>query len=140
MQIATAAIIKRRGRYLVAKRKAGGLVGGKWEFPGGKVEDNESLRQSLVRELNEELSIKVRIGEFFDEHVHRYKNGSIKLYAYTIKHYSGKIELKEHDEIRWVEPRELCYMDFVGNDKPLVNKIAQGLKFEPKEDLGSKGS
>lgn len=124
MQIATAAIIERKGKYLVAKRKAGGVVGGKWEFPGGKLEQDESLHQGLIREIDEELCIKVQVGEFFDEHVHRYKSGPIKLYAYIVSHYSGKIQLREHDEFRWVNACELQKMDFIGNDRPIISKLA----------------
>lgn len=128
MQIVTAAIIKRRGRYLVAKRRTGGVVGGKWEFPGGKVEENENMQESLIRELDEELSIKADIGRFFDKHVHRYKNRSMKVFSYEIKGFSGEIKLNEHEEIRWVRTVELKGMDFTGNDKPIVAKITQALK------------
>ncbi|KKQ60838.1 MAG: NUDIX hydrolase [Candidatus Moranbacteria bacterium GW2011_GWD2_38_7] len=123
MKIATAAIISRNGKYLIAKRKVGGIVGGKWEFPGGKVDGDESPKGALARELNEELDINANVGEIFDEHVHRYSTGTIKCLAYKIDFFTGKIELKEHDELRWVFPREFDKIDFVGNDKPICKKI-----------------
>ncbi|EKE25190.1 MAG: hypothetical protein ACD_5C00255G0002 [uncultured bacterium] len=135
MKIVTAAIIKKKGKYLVAKRKAGGVVGGKWEFPGGKLEKNETLWQGLARELDEELDIKIKEGEFFDEYVLHYKNGSIKLYAYTVNNYSGKIKLREHEKIRWVTPNELHCINFTGNDKPIVAKITEELKNDHQRSL-----
>ncbi|EKD58422.1 MAG: hypothetical protein ACD_56C00132G0005 [uncultured bacterium] len=124
MKTATAAIISRNGKYLIAKRKAGGVVGGKWEFPGGKLEKNESPRDGLARELNEELAIDAEIGEFFDEHTHRYSAGSMRIFAFMVNFYTGKIELREHDEIRWVLAGELGKVDFIGNDKPIIRKLA----------------
>ena len=128
MKIATAAIISQDGRYLIAKRKAGGVVGGKWEFPGGKVEGGETPAAGLARELNEELDIIANIGEIFDEHVHRYSTGAIKCLAYRIDCFTGKFDLREHDELRWVLPQELDKIDFVGNDKPIIKKLVSWAK------------
>lgn len=126
MKIVTAAIITRRGKYLVAKRKAGGVVGGKWEFPGGKLEENETPKQSLKRELGEELDIKAQIGKVFDEHIHCYKDGKMKIYAYAVSRYTGRIKLIDHDEMRWVAVNELKEMNFIGNDKSIIKKLTQG--------------
>lgn len=123
MKTTTAAIISKNGKYLIAKRKAGGVVGGKWEFPGGKVEKGETPKSALARELREELDIRADIGDFFDEHLHKYDTGDIRCLAYVIDFFMGKIELKEHDELKWVFPREFDKIDFVGNDKPIIEKI-----------------
>ena len=123
MKIATAAIISQNGKYLIAKRKAGGVVGGKWEFPGGKLEGGESPKEGLIRELSEELDIKANIGDFFDEHTHHYKTGAIRIFAYIVDGFSGEFCLREHDEIRWVSAGELCKIDFIGNDKPIIKKL-----------------
>ena len=123
MKNATAAIIIQNGKYLIAKRKAGGVVGGKWEFPGGKMEWDESPEECLRRELIEELSINVRVGNIFDQHVHHYKTGSIKIFAYVIDGFTGQMSLSEHDELKWVFPQEMDKIDFIGNDKPIIKKL-----------------
>ncbi len=123
MKIVTAAIISKNGKYLVAKRKAGGVVGGKWEFPGGKKEFGESLQECLRRELREELGIEAQVGVIFDECMHNYKSGKLKLFAYNINKYAGKIQLNEHDEIKWVTITELNEYQFIGNDVPIIKKL-----------------
>ena len=125
MKIATAAIISQNGKYLIAKRKAGGVVGGKWEFPGGKLESNESPQEGLARELNEELAIDANIGDFFDDHIHRYNTGAIRIFAYMVDCFTGEFELREHDEIRWVSASEMCDFDFIGNDKSIIKKLSE---------------
>ena len=125
MQLVTVAIIKKDEKFLIAKRKAGGIVGGKWEFPGGKVERNESPQECLKRELKEELDIEVVVGEFFDAHIHRYKTGILKIFAYSVAYRSGEFDLREHDEIRWISASEMGNFDFIGNTKPLIRKLSK---------------
>ena len=123
MKVATAAIICQNGKYLIAKRKAGGIVGGKWEFPGGKLEKNESPRAGLTRELNEELAINANIGEFFDDHINQYDTGDIRIFAFIVDCFVGELELRDHDEIKWVSADELSNVDFIGNDESIVRKL-----------------
>jgi 8-oxo-dGTP diphosphatase len=125
MQLVTTAIIKKDEKFLIAKRKAGGVVGGKWEFPGGKVEHGETPEEGLKRELKEELNIDVNVGEFFDEHIHHYRTGSLKISAYSVHHVDGEFDLAEHDEIRWITASEMPNFDFTGNGKPFVWKLAR---------------
>jgi 8-oxo-dGTP diphosphatase len=123
MQLVTIAIIKKDEKFLIAKRKVGGVVGGKWEFPGGKIEYNESPQECLKRELKEELNIDAVVGEFFDQQLHRYKTGILKILAYSVNQLEGELVLSEHDEVRWVEAWEMGNFDFTGNNKPLVEKL-----------------
>ncbi|HOF42328.1 MAG TPA: (deoxy)nucleoside triphosphate pyrophosphohydrolase [Candidatus Moranbacteria bacterium] len=124
MKKVAAAIIEQDGKFLIAKRKAGGVVGGKWEFPGGKIEKRESFKEGLKRELKEELDVEVEIGEFFDGHTFHYDNDTIKFAAYTAQCCDKNFNLREHDEIRWVSREEISQLDFVGNDKPILDKIS----------------
>jgi 8-oxo-dGTP diphosphatase len=124
MQIVTAAIIRNEGKYLIAKRKVGGVVGGKWEFPGGKIENDELPQNGLQRELKEELDAEAMVGEFFDEHIHRYKTGIIRVFAYMVDCLNYQFNLSEHDEVRWVSADQFSQFDFTGNGKPIVKKLS----------------
>lgn len=123
MRTVAAAIIEQDGKFLIAKRKAGGVMGGKWEFPGGKIEHDESLEDGLKREIKEELDADIEIEDFFDDHVYHYEDGMIKFVAYTAKCSRGNFNLSEHDEVRWISDRELGNFDFVGNDRQAIRKL-----------------
>lgn len=119
----TAAIIERDGRYLIAKRKKGTHLGGKWEFPGGSVEKGETPEECLNRELREEFGIDSLVGNFFDESVCDYGNKKIKLIGYSVKYVSGDFVLNAHDEVRWVYPNDLMDYDFAKADLPFVERL-----------------
>ncbi len=63
----TAAVIKKDGKFLIAKRKKSDFLGGKWEFPGGKIDEFENPRECLKRELKEEFQVETRVGDFICE-------------------------------------------------------------------------
>jgi len=103
----TAAIIRRDDKVLIAKRKKA-CMGSPWEFPGGKVEKNETLRECLKRELMEELGIEVEVGAFLGSYKHILNcQSAINLYAYEVTHISGEFQLKDHEKIQWVTLEEL---------------------------------
>jgi len=118
----TAAIIERDGRILIGRRKRGHFTG-RWEFPGGKVEEGETPEECLRRELNEELGIEARIGEFFLSSVYAYKHVTIDLLTYRAEILSGKISLNDHTELRWVAVRDLQGFDFPEADKAVIEKL-----------------
>jgi len=123
MKKVTAALLVKDGMILIAKRKAGGQQGGKWEFPGGKMEEGESPEECLARELQEELNIKAKIGNFFAESVYEYSHGIISLLAYWAFWLEGEIELRAHTEYRWASPGELSSYDFALADLPFISKL-----------------
>lgn len=94
-----AAIIEKNGKILIAQRKLGSSLGGKWEFPGGKLESEETPEQCLRRELKEELGIEAIIGPFFCASMFKYKHMSIKLLVYKAVHVSGEIVKYDHESI-----------------------------------------
>jgi len=116
----TAAVIECGGQVLIAKRRQGARLGGLWEFPGGKVEDGEDPRDCLARELYEEFGIGAEIGEFLLSHVHHYPHLSIVLLSYRAVHVAGEFELRDHDEVRWVQPEEMAGYGFAPADLPTV--------------------
>ncbi|HNR02132.1 MAG TPA: A/G-specific adenine glycosylase [Anaerolineaceae bacterium] len=103
----TAGILRRNGRVLIAKRPADGLLGGLWEFPGGKVEEGETRSAALSRELVEELGITVQVEELFGTYRHAYTHFKVTLYAYTANILAGAIKPLQHAEVRWVSQTEL---------------------------------
>ena len=82
MKDVTAAIIVKDGKVLIAKRKPTDKLPDKWEFPGGKIEPDETPRDCLAREMKEEFGITVSVGEFLGESVYHYEHGAIRLLAY----------------------------------------------------------
>jgi len=120
--IVTAAIIKKDNKILIAKRKEGHLAS-KWEFPGGKLESNETPEDCLKRELYEEFGIDTKIGKLLATSIYEYPHIKIKLMAYDVEYISGEFRLNDHQEIRWVKKEDLSHYDFAPADISLVNKI-----------------
>jgi 8-oxo-dGTP diphosphatase len=122
----TAAIIIENGKALIAKRKPAARLPGLWEFPGGKIEPDESLEQCLKRELYEEFEIHVRIGECIGTHIHAYDFGTIELIAFKARLVGGKFKLHDHAEIRWVQAKDIDRYAFAPADIPFVDMIKRG--------------
>lgn len=106
------AAIKKNGRYLLGKRPQGGLLGGLWEFPGGKVKPGEAHAAALRRELREELGIRVTIGERVATVDHAYSHFRVSLHVYRCEHRSGKAAPRMHTELRWVAPKNFAALAF----------------------------
>lgn len=100
------AAIKKNGRYLLGKRPPDGMLGGLWEFPGGKVETKESHEAALHREIDEELGVKIEIIESLGKVDHAYSHFKITLHIYICKHLSGTPSPKAHTELKWVSQKQ----------------------------------
>ena len=125
----TAAILISENKVLIAQRKITDNQGGKWEFPGGKIQGGESPRECLKREMREEFGINVSIGEFFGESTYRYEHGTIKLFAYRASWTDGAFSLNAHADSRWVYPSQLGNFDYAAADIPFVEKLQQSKSF-----------
>lgn len=125
LQKVTAGIIEKDGKILIAKRKSGKCIGAKWEFPGGKLEENETLEDCLKRELKEELDIEIEIKHYLISSRFFCNGIEIELVAYNVKYTGGEIKLVDHDEIKWVLPGNLSEYDFTLPDIPVVKKIQE---------------
>ena len=121
----TAAILIKDDKILIARRKETDRQGGKWEFPGGKIQKNETPRECLIREMKEEFGIEVRVGEFFAESTYCYEHGEIRLLAYRTAWVDGRLTLKAHADCRWVYPSQLNDFEFAPADIPFVEKLQQ---------------
>ncbi len=127
MKEVTAAIIIKDGLALIAQRGKNENLSGKWEFPGGKIEEGETPQECLKREIQEELNIEIEVGEFFDKSIYTYPNGEIKLLAYFSTIVKGDIKLSVHDQVKWVKINELARFDFAPADIILVEKLKENL-------------
>ncbi len=119
----TAAILMKDNRVLIARRPGNGAKVGKWEFPGGKIENGETPEECLRRELYEELEIVVEVKAFFEKSIYRYANGTIELLAYLVDWVGGEMKVREHDEVKWVYIDELDNYDLLPADVPLKDKL-----------------
>ncbi len=119
----TAAILEEEGKVLIGRRKPGRHMGGKWEFPGGKIEPGETPQESLARELQEELSIRVSVGEFLCSTFYEGDGVSLELLVYRVERLEGEPALIEHEELCWVKPDELTGFDLADSDRTVVRKL-----------------
>jgi 8-oxo-dGTP diphosphatase len=121
----TAAIIREKGKVLIAQRMRNSLFGLKWEFPGGKVEGDESPEECLRRELKEELGIETENLGLFTTTKYSYKDFDVELLFYNVRRVSGDLQLNSHERLAWVGIDELQDYDFVEADIPIIKKIME---------------
>jgi 8-oxo-dGTP diphosphatase len=117
------AIVFSDSKVLVTRRKAGGVLGGFWEFPGGKREPDESLEDCVRRELIEELAIRVRPVVSFPPIEHQYPDQRVCLYPFLCTCEPDEPQLLACDEIRWVEPAELLKLTFPPANQQLISQV-----------------
>jgi A/G-specific adenine glycosylase len=103
----TAAVLRRDGRVLLAKRPSTGLLGGMWEFPGGKLEPGETLEECLRREIREETGADIRVDEPCGEYRHAYTHFRMTLHAFNCTLLDGEPQPIQADELAWVRPADL---------------------------------
>lgn len=118
-----AAVIVRGGLILAAKRGPQMSLSGFWEFPGGKIENGESPKAALLRELKEELLCDAEIGTHIDTTAYEYDFAIVNLATYYAKIISGDPVLTEHEEVRWLAPGKLLEIEWAPADIPAVRKI-----------------
>jgi len=119
----TAGIIRKDGRVLLSKRPADGLLGGMWEFPGGKQEPGEALPECLARELREELGIEVRVGEERGVFRHAYSHFKVVLHAFECEVTEGEPRPLASDGLEWVEMSRLGEFAMGKIDRMIAEKI-----------------
>ncbi len=121
-----AAIIERDGQVLICQRKAGQRHGGKWEFPGGKVEARERLKPALERELREELAIRAAIGDEIARYQYTYPGRRpIQLIFFRVTVFEGEPVNVIFEQIRWEKPVNLPAYDFLDGDVAFVKRLAR---------------
>lgn len=115
------AIIEREGKILIARRKQGKKLGLKWEFPGGKLEPGESVEECIVREIKEELNLDITVNYRMKENFHSYEYAGIHLFPCVCSLGSSEeLHLRDHSEIRWIDPADIFSYDLAEADIPVA--------------------
>jgi len=121
-------IIFKDDLVLICRRKPEKSLGGYWEFPGGKVEGLESYEESLLRELIEELNLKVEIKQHFFDTVHHYDKGAIELISFICSTTGTVVESTDHDRLEWVKVDNLLNWKLAPADIPIAKELIEKFK------------
>lgn len=119
MQVVAAAVVRQSEGYWLVRRGPGMRDAGMWEFPGGKVEPGESVAQALVRELWEELGLRVRVGAL----VGTARQAGLELQAYQVEIQEGPVQLREHDAEAVVARERLLDYPMTWLDQQIVRQL-----------------
>lgn len=122
-----AAIIRDGDKILATQRGYGEFKDG-WEFPGGKIEEGETPKQALLREIKEELDTLIEVGELLDTVEYDYSNFHLTMHCFLCTVKSGALVLKEHKAAKWLTKDTLDTVDWLPADISLVDKIREVIK------------
>ena len=120
-------LIIQNNKVLIGLRSEGDNGGGLWEFPGGKIEIDESSEDAVIRELNEELDIVVRKPKKIMQYLHRFKNLIYDISFFEVVSFKGSIKKIVHDELKWVDLSSINNYNFISGDLLII----EGLINEP---------
>ena len=120
-----AALIWQGETFMICQRPAHKARGLLWEFVGGKVEPGETKEQALIRECREELAVTVSVGEIFMDVVHEYPDLTVHLTLFHASIAEGEPQMLEHNDIRWITPREIPQYAFCPADVEILEEITQ---------------
>ena len=118
-----AAIITKDNKYFIAKRNKDKHLGGFYEFPGGKQDVNETLQQTVIREIKEELNIHVQVGNKLGEEHYKDDKINVHLHYFFCKIISGDIILNEHEDSAWVSKEEFKNYNFAEGDSDIISLL-----------------
>ena len=112
---------------IFATARGYGEFKGKWEFPGGKLEAGETSQQALIREIQEELAVKIKVGELIDTIEYDYPTFHLSMDCFRCVVVDGEIILKEAEAARWLDKDELYSVDWLPADIALIEKLQNSL-------------
>ena len=133
IKVAVAIIINSNNEILISRRSAQQHQGNKWEFPGGKVEEGETVEDALYREIKEELGIEILSPEHFTDIDHEYKavdpkqSKTVKLMVYKVKYWLREPHGMEGQPLRWVKPNALETFEFPNANKAIIKLLLRSL-------------
>ena len=121
-----AALIEKDEKILLARRSTGDPnVLGKWEFPGGKVKENEDEKHAIEREILEEFELNIKANDFIINNVCEYPTKTVDLILYSCDYISGKFNLHDHSEYKWVSKKDLLDYELCPADIPIAKYIKE---------------
>lgn len=123
IQVVVALVLNEQKQVLIARRQSGQHLAGFWEFPGGKVEADESFASALVRELYEEVGIQVTSSDFLFEITHSYPAKHVQLLVHSVSSFSGAAFGSEGQEVKWVSLSELLDYTFPPANAEIVTYL-----------------
>jgi len=123
--VGAAVVTNRKGEVLIAQRRDKDMLGGLWEFPGGKQETGETIQQCITRELKEELGINIEIGEFLITVKHAYSHFTMELHTYFAKIASGRPRPIECQDFQWLEISELRKVPYSKADLYIIDELEE---------------
>lgn len=129
--IGVAVIWNNQGQILIDRRRLEGVMGGLWEFPGGKIELGETVEECIKREILEELGIIIQVGEHLTTIDHTYTHLRVTLTVHHCRHLTGVPQPLECDEIRWVNLDQLEQFAFPQANIQIINILRQGDRHHP---------
>lgn len=112
---------------IFATARGYGEFKGQWEFPGGKIEVGETSQQALIREIQEELNVKIEVGELIDTIEYDYPTFHLSMDCFWSVVVDGEIILKEAEAAKWLEKDELYSVDWLPADIVLIEKLQNSL-------------
>lgn len=124
-KIGVAVITNLQGQILIDRRPIGGLLGGFWEFPGGKIEPDETVQECIKREILEELGIEIEVGKCIINVAHTYANFRVTLMVYACRHLGGEPKPIECEEVRWVDLEELDQFCFPEANTKIIEVLKE---------------
>jgi 8-oxo-dGTP diphosphatase len=125
IKVSCSIIVNSIGQVLVTQRSINMPLPLKWEFPGGKIEENETAEECLIREIKEELNIDIKITGSLSPNDHQYPDKLIRLIPFICKQTGGEIILKEHADYKWLDVKDLLDLDWAEADVGVVERYLQ---------------
>ena len=116
-------VIVKNNKILIGLRAESDSGAGMWEFPGGKIELNESSESAIKRELREELDIDATVNQKIMKYSHRFKNTIYEISFFEINKFTGSIKKNVHDDLQWIELESLKKYRFISGDLLLIDRI-----------------
>lgn len=126
-RIKVVAAVIRDGDKIFANERGYGEFKGWWEFPGGKIEEGETPQQALEREIREELTVQIEVGEFIHTIEYDYPTFHLSMDCFWAEIFSGELMLKVAEAARWLSADELDFVKWLPADEELVEIIKQQL-------------
>ena len=116
-------LIIQNNKVLIGLRSKSDNGGGLWEFPGGKIEVDESSEEAVIRELNEELDIVVHKPKKVMQYLHRFKNLIYDIHFFEVISFKGSIKNKVHDELKWTDLASINNYNFISGDLLIIEGL-----------------